>query len=79
MFDASQKSTGTGYTTTAAFLIVAFIFSPAALFFSRPLGYVSVSLSGACSVLCVALAWFSWRKYSQLSMPSISIKRQVNK
>jgi hypothetical protein len=30
-------------------------------------------------VLCIAFAWFIWRKYSQLSMPSISIKRQVNK
>lgn len=79
MFDASQKSTGTGYTTTATFLIAAFIISPAALFFSRPLGFVSVSLSVACSVLCIAFAWFIWRKYSQLSMPSISIKRQVNK
>lgn len=72
MFEASQKSTGTGYTTTVAFLVVAFIFSPAFLAFSRPLGYVSVSLAVACSALCITLAWLNWRKSSQLSIPSIA-------
>ena len=71
MFDSHQKSTGTQYTTTVALLIVAFIFSPVILIVSRPFGYVSVSLALACSVLCVAFAWVSWRKYSQLTIPSI--------
>lgn len=71
MFASSQKSTGTEYTRTVAFLVVAFIFSPAILFFSRPLGYLSVSLAIACSALCVALAWVNWKKSSQLSIPSI--------
>lgn len=72
MFDAGQKSTGTGYTTTATFLVLAFIFSPAILIFSRPLGYISVSLALTGSALCLALAWVSWRNLSQRSIPSIT-------
>ena len=72
MFATQQKSTGTGYTTTVAFLIVAFIFSPAALMFSGHFGYIAVSLAITCSALCVALAWVTWKKSSQLSIPSIA-------
>jgi O-antigen/teichoic acid export membrane protein len=73
MFDTQQKATGTGYTTTVAFLVVAFIFSPAALMFSGHYGYISVSLAIVCSVICVALAWVYWKKSSRLSIPSIAI------
>jgi VIT1/CCC1 family predicted Fe2+/Mn2+ transporter len=73
MFDTQQKSTGTGYTTTVAFLVVAFIFIPAALVFAGNYGYVSVSLAIAGSAICVGLAWTNWKK-SQLSMPSIEIQ-----
>ncbi len=79
MFDTTQKSTGTGYTTTAAFLVVAFVFIPAALLFSRPLGYLSITLAIACSLLCITFAWFNWRRYSQLSMPSIATKGAAQK
>lgn len=72
MFQASEKSTGTGYTTTVAFLLVAFVFSPAVLIISRPFGYVSVSLAVACSAICVILAWVNWKK-SQLTIPSIEV------
>jgi hypothetical protein len=74
MFDTQQKATGTGYTTTVAFLVVAFIFSPAALLFYGHYGYVSVSLAVVFSAICVALAWVNWRKSSQLSIPSIAIE-----
>jgi hypothetical protein len=74
MFDTQQKSTGTGYTTTVAFLVLAFIFIPAALMFSGHFGYVSICLAIACSALCVALAWVTWRKSSQRSIPSIAIQ-----
>jgi hypothetical protein len=74
MFATQQKSTGTGYTTTVAFLVVAFIFIPAALMFYGHYGYVSVSLAIAGSALCVGLAWMNWKKSSQLSMPSIEIQ-----
>jgi hypothetical protein len=71
MFASGQKATGTEYTTTVAFLVVAFLFSPAILLFFRPLGYLSVSLAVGCSALCVALAWVNWKKASQLTIPSI--------
>jgi hypothetical protein len=72
MLQESEKSTGTGYTTTVAFLLVAFVFSPAVLIVSRPLGYVSVSLAIACSVLCTLLAWVNWKRASRISIPSIA-------
>jgi hypothetical protein len=71
MFASGQKATGTEYTATVAFLVVAFLFSPAILFFFRPLGYLSVSLAIGCSALCVALALVNWKKASQLTIPSI--------
>jgi len=74
MFNTQQKSTGTGYTTTVAFLVVAFVFSPAALLFSGRLGYISVSLAIVCSAICIALAWITWKKSSRRSMPSIEIQ-----
>jgi membrane associated rhomboid family serine protease len=70
MFE-TEKSTGTGYTTTLAFLILAVVFSPAALMFFRPVGYLSVGLAVACSAACIALAVRSWKTSSQLSIPSI--------
>ena len=71
MFDSDQRSTGTQYPITVALLIVAFIFSSAVLIVSRPFGYVSVSLAIACSALCVGLARVNWKKYSELTIPSI--------
>jgi hypothetical protein len=62
---ASQASTGTGNTTTIAYLAVAFIFSPAVLFASRPLSYLSVGLAIGCSAVCLALAWTNWKKSSR--------------
>jgi len=74
MFDTQQKSTGTGYTTAVAFLVVAFIFIPAALMFYGHYGYVSVSLASVGTALCVGLAWMNWKRSSQLSIPSIAIQ-----
>ena len=74
MLDVQQKSTGTGYTGTAALLSVAIIFIPALLIVSRPFRYFTVSLAIAGSALCVTLAWILWRKSSQRSIPSIAIQ-----
>jgi hypothetical protein len=74
MFDSDQKSTGTGYTSTVALLIMAFIFCPAVLVALRPVGYVFLSLATACSALCVILAWVNWKKSSRLTIPSIAIQ-----
>ena len=73
MFDTQQKSTGTGYTTAVAFLVVAVIFIPAALMFYGHYGYVSVSLASVGTALCVGLAWMNWKRSSQLTIPSIAI------
>lgn len=78
MFDAHQKSTGTQYTMTIALLLVAFVFSPAVLFVLTPIGYVSVSLAIACSVLCVGMAWSNW-KNSKLTIPSIAAPHAKSK
>jgi hypothetical protein len=72
MFDSQQKSTGTQFTTTATLLIVAFILTPAALLFSRPVGYLSLALASACTAICGGLAWWNWKRYSEGSMPSIA-------
>jgi len=79
MFESQQKPTGTGYTMTVALLAVALIFSPAVLFFSRPIGYVSVSLAIVCSALCLAAARINWKRASQLSIPSIATERAAAK
>ena len=71
MLKSNQITTGTQYTGTVALLVVAFIFSPAALILSRPLGYLSVSLAAASSMLCIVLARVNWKRHSQLTMPSI--------
>ncbi len=75
MLESYQKSTGTGYTPTVALLAVALVFSPAILFISRPFGYGAISLAVAFSTLCAGWAFFSWKKSSQLFMPSIATKR----
>jgi len=71
MFDSHQKPTGTQYTMTIALLVVAFIFSPAVLYVSRPFGYASLALALACSALCVVLSAIHWKKYSQRTIPSL--------
>jgi hypothetical protein len=79
MFDSSQKSTGTGYTITVAFLIVAVIFIPAALMFFDNFGTIAVALAAVGSVLCLAMAWRTWKKSSQLTIPSIEAQEAPSK
>jgi hypothetical protein len=76
MFDPHQRSTGTGYTRTVALLAGAFVFIPVALMMSRPVGYATVFVAAACSVLCVWLAWANWKKSSELTIPSILTQRE---
>ena len=72
MFDSQQKSTGTQYTTTVAFLLVGLVFSPAVLAVTRPIGYVSLALASVCSASCLLLAWLNWKSSSRLTIPSIA-------
>jgi hypothetical protein len=67
MFDV-QKSSGSGLTTTIAYLVVAFVFSPIVLIMSRPFGYGLLTAAVICSVVCVAMALISWRRSSPDSL-----------
>jgi len=71
MFTTGEKSTGTAYTTTVAFLIVALVFVPAALLFIDNFGSVAIGLAMIGSLACMGMAWLSWRKSSRLTMPAI--------
>jgi len=79
MLDPQQKPTGTTYTTTVALLSVAFVFIPAALAFSRPFGYLSLSVAIVCSALCLTFAWLNWKKSSQLTIDSIEVEEGKTK
>lgn len=74
IFDSHQKSTGTQYVVTVALLAVALIFIPAVLAVSRPFGHLAVMLALASSILCVGLAWFNWKRHSELTIPSIETR-----
>lgn len=71
MFDPQTKDTGTRFTTTVALLTMAFVFIPAVLIISGRFGDVAIALTAAGSAACIFLAWVSWTKYSQLTIPSI--------
>lgn len=71
MFRSQQKSTGTEYTGTVALLAVAFVFSPAVLILSSAPGYYASLSALVCSGLCTGLAWLQWKKFSNLTIPSI--------
>lgn len=79
MFDSNQKSSGTAYTSTVALLAIAFIVVPGFLLLSRSLGYASLLLAISASALCVVLASVTWKKSSQLSIPSIVIQEADKK
>jgi hypothetical protein len=76
MFHPHQTFTGTRYTTTVALLLVAFVASPAAVILSAPVGYVEASLALAVTALCATLAIASWKKHSEMTIPSIVIGRR---
>jgi hypothetical protein len=79
MFDAHQKSTGTGYTTTVAFLVVAFIFISAILLLSRPVGYAFISSAIVCSAICIVFALVIWNRSPRLSIPTIETQKVTAK
>lgn len=75
MIFTHQKRVGTQYSVTVALLAAAFIFSPAILILSRPIGSASVLTALAGSTSCILLAWFNWKKYSSLTVPSLETPR----
>lgn len=76
MFDSSQIPTGTSYSTTITLLFLAVVFTPAMLLFSMPFSAIAVLLAAGGSAVCLALAWANWKKLSQLTIPSISARRE---
>ena len=72
MLDIQQKPTGRDYTSTICLLTLAFVFSPAVLIATRPMGYMSMSIAFICSVTGASLAWMRWRRSSELSILSIT-------
>ena len=71
MFESQQKYTGTSYTVTVALLLTAFLFTPMALLAAGTVNTLSLSLAIGCTMLCTSLAWFDWKNYSELTIPSI--------
>ena len=71
MFSEIQKSTGTRYTTTVVFLIIALIFCPAYWAFVHPIGILGNSLLCSAGAISLTLAWVSWKRYSRHTMPSL--------
>lgn len=66
-----MKSTGRDHAPTAALLAAGLIFIPAVVLASSPVGYVPLAFATACSAMCGTLAWLNWRRYSELTIPSI--------
>ena len=79
MADSYQKNAGTTYTSTVAWLFMAFAFAPAALAMWRPIGVFSISLSIVCSLCCSAAAVSRLRNTSRLTIPSFSAATTVAK
>lgn len=75
MLAPTQRSTGRRYTATVALLLLAFLVSPAYLLVVRPVGALQISLAALCSSLCIALAWFSWNRWSRLSISTVHSMR----
>jgi len=72
MFDPKGKSTGTSYTATVTLVSVAVIFIPAILIASSPIGYGMLGLASAASLVFLGFAWVSWKRASQMSIPTIT-------
>lgn len=72
MKSSQQRYRGTDYHAAAAYLVVGLVFSPAALAFSRPLVFDSVSLALGVALASLALAWTSWTQHSDLTILSIA-------
>jgi hypothetical protein len=74
VFDSETKYVGRQYTTTIAWLAVAVVFIPAMIFAVRP-GYVTLSLAFIGSVICLVMAWVSWKKSGQLETDAIATQQ----
>lgn len=79
MFDPAGESTGTSYTATVMCLMVAFIFIPVLLIASSPISYWAMGAASAGSVMFACFGWWSWRRTSRVSIPTIVSGRSQGK
>lgn len=73
MFSSYPKSTGTRYTAAVASLVVALAFTPALFVMTGSWGYVPLAIALGFSTLSLSAAWMSWKRYSNVTVPSIHI------
>ena len=73
MFVARRKFAEAVCTSPVTFLPIAFILCPVLLAASSPHSYLSVSVANALGVLCIALAWSTWKRSPHLAACSIEI------
>lgn len=71
MFKSQLKSTGRDYSLTIALLATGVLFIPALLIASRPFGAASLSIAGLGCSACVLLAWVTWKRHSELTIPTM--------
>jgi hypothetical protein len=71
MFDSYAKPIGHNYTTTVALFCTPFCVSLAVLVASRSFGYVPLSLAGACSAICIIVAWALWKRSPGYPVPAV--------
>lgn len=67
-----QKTTGTDFTHTIAWLTLALIFIPAATLVSQPALETSKLAALAWSSACIGLSVIAWHRYSKLTIPSLN-------
>lgn len=79
MFDTSERSTGTQYTTTVALLVMGCVFTPAVLLLSRPVEALTIWVAVGCSAVYLLSSRLSWTRYSRLTIPSIAGRRGRSK
>lgn len=70
MFDSFVKPVGREYTKTIAWLVVAIVFIPA-IFVTVGVGYPSLIGAVAGSLICITLAWVTWKRSSAPAVVSL--------
>lgn len=66
-----QKSIGTDWTATVAWLSIALVFGPAILITSEPSGQMPAFVLAGSTLVFLSFAALTWHRYSRLTMPSL--------
>ncbi len=79
MFDFDQRSSEISNSARVGLLILAVLVFPALLFASRPIGYLTLLLGLACSILYVILACLQQKKSPALPASYVAIRNASGK